>query len=196
MTERVSHALSEVLDGLEASINGEEVSVQHIVQTLGQRSFASLLLIFPLIAVSPASAVPGVTAMVAVIVFLLVSQMIVGRESVWLPPFIRDHCISKAALCKAIGWLRKPIAFVERFLKARLTFILERPWRYLPLGMVLVLSLFMPFMELVPTSGSIASAIISILAAGLLTRDGGLVLFSLLTMLGLPVLAWQAGVGG
>jgi hypothetical protein len=51
-------------------------------------------------------------------------------------------------------------------------------------------------MELVPTSGSIASAIISILAAGLLTRDGGLVLFSLLTMLGLPVLAWQAGVGG
>ena len=38
--------------------------------------------------------------------------------------------------------------------------------------------------------------VLVILAAGLLTRDGGLVLFSLLTMLGLPVLAWQAGVGG
>src|SRR5690606_31459498 len=116
----------------------------------GQRSFASLLLIFPLIAVSPASAVPGVTATVAVIVFILVGQMIIGRESVWLPAVIRNRCISKAALCKAIAWLRKPVAFVERYLKARLTFLLKRPWRYLPLGMVLLLSLFMPFMELVP----------------------------------------------
>jgi hypothetical protein len=196
MSKEVSHALSDVLDGLEKSIDGEEVSVQHIVQTLGQSSFASLLLIFPLIAVSPASAIPGVTAAVAVIVFILAGQMIIGRKSAWLPPFIRRRCISKAALCKAIGWLRKPVAFVERFLKARLTFLLEKPWRYLPLGMVLALSLFMPFMELIPASGSIASAIISILAAGLLTRDGGLVLFSLLTMLGLPVLMWQAGVGG
>lgn len=196
MSERVSRALSEVLDGLEASINGEEVRVQHIVQALGQKSFASLLLIFPLIAVSPASAVPGVTATVAVIVFLLVSQMIIGRESVWLPSFIRDRRISKAVMCKGIAWLRKPIAFVERFLKARLTFILERPWRYLPLGMVLALSLFMPFLEFIPTSGSIASAIIAVFAAGLLTRDGVLVLISLLTMLALPALAWQAGVGG
>lgn len=196
MTERASHALSDVLDGLEKSIDGEEVSVQLIVQTLGQSSFASLLLIFPLIAVSPASAITGVTASVAVIVFILVGQMIIGRESVWLPSFIRRRCISKAAMCKAIAWLGKPVAFVERFLKARLTFLLEKPWRYLPLGMILALSLFMPFMELVPASGSIAAAIISAFAAGLLTRDGVLVLFSLLTMLVLSVVVWQVGFGG
>jgi hypothetical protein len=193
MADDTSHALSAVLDGLERSIDGDAVSVQHIVEVLGRRSFASLLLIFPLIAASPASTIPGVTTTVAAIVFILVGQMILGRECVWLPPLIRQRRISRDALCKGIQWLRKPVGFVERFLKARLVFLLHRPWLYLPLGLILALSVFMPFMELVPTSGSIASAIIALFAAGLLTRDGALVLVSLLLLLGLPVLAWQAG---
>jgi hypothetical protein len=186
-------ALSDVLDGLERSIDGDTVSVQRIVETLGNQSFASLLLIFSLISASPASAIPGVTAMVAAIDLILVVQMLVGRESAWLPSFIHKRQISKDALCKGVRWLRKPVRFVERFLKARLSFLLDRPWLYLPLLLILALTLFMPFMELVPTSGSVASAVIALFAAGLLTRDGGLVLLALLVLLGLPVLVWQAG---
>jgi hypothetical protein len=186
-----SHALSDVLDQLESSIEGDSVSVDQILEALGERSFASLLLIFPLISASPASTVPGVTAIVAVIVFILVAQMIFGRKSVWLPAFIRRREISSAALRKGTGWLRKPVAFVERYLKTRLTFLVHRPWLYLPLGLVLLLTLFMPFMELVPTSGTIASTIIALFAAGLLTRDGGVVLFSLLLLSALPVLFWH-----
>jgi hypothetical protein len=187
----VSDALSAVLDQLDRSIDGEVVSVEQILEALGERSFASLLLIFPLIAVSPASAIPGVTAVVAVIVFLLVGQMILGRKHVWLPSFVRRQGISSAAMRKGLGWLRKPVAFVERGLKARLTFLVHRPWLYLPLGLILLLTLVMPFMELVPTSGTIASAIIAIFAAGLLTRDGGVVLLSLILLSMLPLLVWQ-----
>lgn len=192
MTDDKRHALSDVLDRLESLLEGESVTVQEIVESLGGRSFASLLLIFPLISASPASAVPGVTATVAAIVFILVGQMILGRESVWLPAFIRRRRISSAKLSRGIGWLRRPVGFVERYLKARLTFVLHRPWLYLPLGLILVLTLVMPFMELVPTSGSIASGIIALFAAGLLTRDGGVVFLSLLLLLVLPVLFWQA----
>lgn len=188
----MNRALSEVLDQLDASIDGDSVSVEQILEALGDRSFASVLLIFPLIAVSPASAIPGVTAIVAVIVFMLVGQMILGRKHVWLPAFIRRRRISSAALRKGTGWLRKPVAFVERGLKARLTFLIHRPWLYLPLGLVLLLTLFMPFMEFVPTSGSFASAIIALFAAGLLTRDGAVVLLSLLLLSVLPLLFWQA----
>jgi len=187
----MSHTLSDVLNRLERSLEGDSVDVEQILEALGERSFASLLLIFPLIAVSPASAIPGITAMVAVIVFMLVGQMILGRKYVWLPAFVRRRRISSAALCKCTGWLRKPVVFVERGLKARLTFLVHRPWLYLPLGLILFLTLFMPFMELVPASGSIASAIIALFAAGLLTRDGGVVLVSLLMLSLLPVLFWQ-----
>ena len=59
-----------------------------------------------------------------------------------------------------------------------MTYLLHRPWLFLPLFLTLALTLVMPLFEAVPTSGSIASALIALFAAGLLTRDGGLVVIS------------------
>jgi hypothetical protein len=196
MTQKRTHALSDVLDQLESSINGEHIVIEEVIEKLGHRSFASLMLVFSLICTSPASAIPGITAMVAVIVFILIVQMIAGRNSVWLPDFITHRQMSSAKLRKGIGWLRKPVRFVERFLKVRLTFLFHRPWIWVPPILILCLTLFMPFMEIVPTSGSIASAVIALFAAGLLTRDGALVIASLVALLGVPVVVWHFGFSG
>ncbi len=179
-------ALSDVLDRLEGSARGDSVTVAEVAQKLGRHSFASLMLVFSLISTSPASAIPGITTVVAAIVFLLVVQMILGRDCVWLPEFLGRRRMSTDKLCRGIGWLRRPVHFVERFLGERLTFLLHRPWLYLPLGLILGLTLFMPVMEVIPTSGSIASAVIALFAAGLLTRDGALVLASQLLLLAVP----------
>ncbi|WP_299558906.1 exopolysaccharide biosynthesis protein [uncultured Sulfitobacter sp.] len=196
MTQDNNRALSDVLDQLEDSISGDHIVIGEVVDQLGRRSFASLMLVFTLISSSPASAIPGITAAVAVIVFMLIVQMIAGRDSVWLPGFITHRKMSSTALCKGIGWLRKPVRFIERFLRPRLTFLFHRPWIWLPLVLILCLTLFMPFMEIVPTSGSIASAVIALFAAGLLTRDGVLVIISFVVLLGLPVAIWQFGFAG
>ena len=134
--------------------------------------------------------------MVAAITFILVVQMIAGRECLWLPQFITRRHMSTAKLCKGISWLRRPVHFVERFLKARLTFLLHRPWLWLPLVLILMLTLFMPFMEVIPTSGSIASAVIALFAAGLLTRDGALAVLSFVLLLAVPVAVWYFGFSG
>ncbi len=196
MAEDRSHKLSDVLDRLEDAAEGDSIPVSKVVEKLGQKSFASLMLIFALIAVSPASAIPGLTATVAAIVFILMVQMILGRDSVWLPDVILRRELSTERLCKGIGWLRRPVRFVERFLKERLTWLLHRPWLYLPQLLILALTLFMPFMEIIPTSGSIASAVIALFAAGLLTRDGGLVAVSLILLLAVPLAVWQFGFAG
>lgn len=196
MPKERTHALSDVLDRLEKSTHDDSITVQEVIEELGHKSFASLMLVFALISTSPASAIPGITTVVAGITFILVVQMIFGRDSVWLPAFITRRRMSTEKLCKGIAWLRKPIAFVERFLKARLTFFLHRPWLFLPLLLILGLTLFMPFMEVIPTSGSIASAVIALFAAGLLTRDGALVVFSLIVLLAVPVAVWYFGFGG
>lgn len=196
MAEDRSHKLSDVLDRLEDAAEGDSIPVSKVVEKLGQKSFASLMLIFALIAVSPASAIPGLTATVAAIVFILMAQMILGRDSVWLPDVILRRELSTERLCKGIGWLRRPVRFVERFLKERLTWLLHRPWLYLPQLLILALTLFMPFMEIIPTSGSIASAVIALFAAGLLTRDGGLVAVSLILLLAVPLAVWQFGFAG
>ncbi|MEH6721122.1 MAG: exopolysaccharide biosynthesis protein [Aurantimonas endophytica] len=190
MPEARTRALSDVLDQLEDAAKGDSVAIQEVIDTLGNSSFAALMLVFSLISTSPASAIPGITTIVAAIVFILVVQMIVGRKSVWLPRFITRQEMATDKLCKGIGWLRKPVRFVERFLKKRMTFLLHRPWLWLPLLLILGLTLFMPLMEVIPTSGSIASAVIALFAASLLTRDGLLAGASLLLMLAVPVTVW------
>lgn len=196
MPDESQRALSEVLDQLESSAHGDSVTVDEVVDKLGHKSFAALMLIFSLISTSPASAIPGITATVALIVFILVVQMIFGRKCLWLPGFIRHRRMSSDKLRKGIRWLRKPVHFVERFLKERFTFLLHRPWLLLPLLLVLALTLVMPFLEVIPTSGSLASAVIALFAAGLLTRDGGLVVVSFIILLSLAVVAWHFGVRG
>ncbi|WP_052161043.1 exopolysaccharide biosynthesis protein [Hoeflea sp. BAL378] len=193
--ERQTRALSHVLDVLEASAEGDSIRVEDVIARLGRQSFASLMLVFSLISTSPASAIPGITATVAAIVFILVVQMIIGRTSVWLPGFITRRPMSTAKLSKGIAWLRKPVHVVERYLKPRLTFLFHRPWRWLPLVLLLGLTVVMPFMEFIPTSGSIASAVIALFAAGYLTRDGGLVLVSLVLLLAAPLAFLYLGPG-
>ena len=196
MPKEHTRALSDVLDQLEGAAHGNSVPIGEVVETLGRKSFASLMLIFSLVSTSPASGIPGITATVALIVFILVVQMLIGRDCVWLPDFVTRRRMSTKKLCKGIGWLRKPVHFVERFLRPRLTFLLHRPWIYLPLVLILFLAMGMPLLEVIPTSGSIASAVIAFFAAGLLTRDGAMVVVSLVLLLGIPAAIWHFGFSG
>ena len=190
--DRATHALSDVLDTLQSSLDDPEVSVGRIVDHLGRASFASVMLIFSLISTSPASAIPGVTAVVAMLVLLLIVQMMAGRSSVWLPRFVSDKRLDAKKVENGLNWVRGPVEWVEQFLKPRMTFLFHRPWLWLPMVLIAGLTLFMPFMEIVPTSGSIASAVIALFSASLLTRDGVLALVSLglLTVVPLTVLLW------
>lgn len=193
MDQNGTHALSDVLDQIAASAQDDSVTVEDLVGALGQHSFAALILIFTLISTSPASAIPGLTATVGLIVVILVSQMLLGRDCVWLPGYIRRRKLPSEKLAGGIDWMRKPVGFVEQFLKPRLGAVLHRPFSYVPMILVLALALFMPVMEIVPTSGSIASAVIALFAAGLLTRDGVLVLISMLLLLTVPAAVWYFG---
>lgn len=185
-----TRALSDVLDRLEDAIEGDEMSVQEVVDGLGHASFSSVLLVFSLIGASPASGIPGLTALIGIISLTLIVQMMVGRNSLWLPGFITRRCLDTDKLKSGISWLRKPVGKVEQVLRPRLSFLFHRPWRWLPMVLVACLAMFMPVMELVPMSGSIASVVIACFAGGLLTRDGALLVVAALFLSAVPVVVY------
>ena len=190
-----TRALSDVLGQLEASAHDESIAVQEVMDHLGRKSFAAVILVFTLMSASPASAIPGLTTVSAIVVVLMAGQMLVGRDGPWLPDFLAKRRLPTSRVCQAVGWLRRPVAFVERFFKPRLSFFVKRPGIFLTLGVMLAIALFMPVMEIVPTSGSIASIVIAFFAAGLLTRDGALVLLGLVLVVVLPFsIFWFGGV--
>lgn len=185
------HALSHVLARLETAVDGQMVSVGEIVEKLGRRSFPALILIPALLAASPASGIPGLTAAVGLVIVLVVAQMLWNRECVWLPACVARRTISSQRLCQAIDWLRPPVIFVERFLRPRMTLLVTRPLVLLPLVLMLAIALFMPVMEIVPTSGSIAALALACFATALLTRDGLLMLLGYAFVVSTPLLIWQ-----
>lgn len=179
--------LGVVLDQLEEAGKAEAVSIGTMVEAIGARSFAALMLIFALITVSPASILPGMTTLVALLEFILVAQVILGRRHIWLPGILHRREISGGRLRGAVSWLRKPVAFVDHILQPRFSVLTEKPCLYVWLTMIMALTVFMPFMELVPGSATIASSFIALVAAAILTRDGLLLVFAVLC---LTALCW------
>ena len=70
-------------------------TVGELLQSLGRRSFAPVLLIAAAIGFTPLGAVPGVPTMLAIVIILMTAQIILGRRHIWLPGFIRKKCLSR-----------------------------------------------------------------------------------------------------
>lgn len=172
----MTRAVSEVLDALEASGAGERVTVRALVEGLGDRSFAALLLVPGLLMVSPVSGIPGAPTAAAAIVALIVVQMLAGRRSLWLPRLLAERSLPARRLRGAVAMLRPPVGRVERLMRPRLGWLARRPWSHLALGACLAVTLTVPLMEVLPFLATTAGLAISLLAAGLLVRDGAVML--------------------
>lgn len=183
--------LSDVLDALAIAAEGDEVSVEVLIETLGRRSFPTLVLAPSLIAVSPASGIPGLSSTLGLLVATITAQMLMGRTSAWLPGFVTRRRMASARLHRALNWLRRPVGLLERIARPRLVVLVNQPLVLLPLMTMLAISLTMPLMELVPMSATIAGAILTIFAVGLLVRDGVLVLLALALSAIAPLGVWQ-----
>ncbi len=180
-------SVSDLLDMVDrAGDGGERVSVEDVVEAIGDDAFPALLLVPALIIVSPASAVPGLSSLGGMIMALISVQMVFGRRSLWLPGFLSRRTIAHTTLDKAIAFLRRPAAFLDRVTRKRLSFLTAGPLRRLPPFICLCAAMVIPFFELVPMSSTIIASAITLFALSLLTRDG------LLLILGIGVLALVA----
>ncbi|WP_157179336.1 exopolysaccharide biosynthesis protein [Phyllobacterium sp. YR531] len=168
--------LSQVFKDLSLSAKAP-VSFTELEEAFTDRSFAALLTFFAILNLLP---LPPGTGIVTGIPLVLVSvQMVMGRESVWLPSFLRSKSISperfKQVSDKVVPWLQ----WLERFIKPRnWPFGRKQGDRWLGafttiLGMSVVLP--MPLSNWLP---ALATAIVGI---ALCERDGRL-LFAGLTI--------------
>jgi hypothetical protein len=184
------HPVSEILDRLEAAGGDETVSVGDIVERMGARSFAPLLLVPALVMVSPISSIPGTPTLSATIIALIAAQMLIGRRTLWLPRLVRERRVSRVRMERAVAFLRRPVGWIEPRMRPRLVFLADGRGTYLALLVCLGITLVMPMMEFLPLLASVAAVAISLIAAGLLARDGVLVLAGYCVVIAGIVTAW------
>ncbi|MGM0517963.1 MAG: exopolysaccharide biosynthesis protein [Pseudomonadota bacterium] len=174
----------------------ESSSVQlgAVLDTIGRRSFGPTLLLAGLIVMAPVIGdIPGVPTVIGLFVFLVALQLLLGREYFWLPKWLLARRIHRTTLHKAIVWMMPAARFIDRFLRPRLTLLVNGGARFGVALLVMLVSTLMPIMEFIPFSANAAGVTLTVFGLALIARDGLLALIAFaLTGLTVGVIVWAA----
>lgn len=185
------HAVQTLVGDLEKAGEGrDEVRVADIVEAIGDDGLGALILVPALIMITPASGIPGLSTAGAVIILLAAIQMAAGRDTIWLPEFIRRRKMARSKLGKAAGWIVPPARWIDRLTRRRLTPLVRRPLNLLPLAICIGIACVVPVLEFIPFSASLAACAIAFFGLGFVAEDGLLVAVGLAIAAGVGWFVW------
>ncbi len=189
MTDTNNQIIGSVVDDVRAVAQDRDtVSIRAVVENLGSVSQNGMMLVPALIAATPLSGIPGLTAICGLTITLIAAQMVFGRKQLWLPDWIMRRSVDADDLRSALDKSDRAIRFLDRHTHQRLRFFVRAPGRMLIKVVCLLCGLTMPFLELLPFTGSLMGATVTMLSISLLVRDG------LFAVLGLAFLGTTVAV--
>ena len=154
-----------------AAISGPDgLTLREIRDRLDERGFGLMILILAIPCLVPA--LYGVPQIVGIPILLLAGQMLAGRIEPWLPEAVLKRRVSKAWLDRMADFATKRMGWFEQLSRPRLTVFAEG-WaeRVVALFMILAtLTIVLPMTNTVP------SVALTLLAVGVIQRDGLFVL--------------------
>lgn len=180
-TEETTDNLESLLDKLQTAAReaGETLSAGELIEAVGRRSFGPVLLISGLLGMTPVSAIPTAPTILAIINILIAGQLLVGRDSIWLPRWLSKLSVDSGKVEKAVEVARKPARFVDKLVRPRLrVFTGGVADRFVAAACVIV-AMATPPLELLPFMTFFPAFSITIFGLALISRDGLLVLIAL-----------------
>ena len=176
MTDTASpQTLGALLRALRPEDDSEHVTVSQLIQKIGERAFAPLMLVPALVLVSPLSGIPTLPTLGGLLILLIAVQDPFGRSHLWLPGFLMRRKLPTKRLQSALDWLEKPVAWVDRHSGERLGMLTRSPLRHVALVIIILITAAWPPLELVPMVTSVGAFAVSLLCIGMVTRDGAYV---------------------
>ena len=163
--------LSELLDEIGADESRTRISVADRLVLMEGRAIGALLLLFALPNVLPTP--PGTSGILGLPLVYLSAQMMLGRVP-WLPPFIANRSIGREEFVQTISRATPILARAERLLKPRLSVFVRHRAQNVVGAVCLLLAVIL--MLPIPLGNILPAAAISLIALGMLERDGAWVL--------------------
>lgn len=156
---------------------------------MGRKSFSPVVVFAGLVMLAPGVGdIPGVPVLLGLIIILVATQMLLGRDHPWLPDWIERRSVRPKHVQKAVGWLRRPARWVDGWSRPRLTWAVRGAgMASIAVGCILV-SALTPLMEVVPFSAGLAGLVITAFGVALIAQDGLIALISMVTAVGTVVL--------
>jgi hypothetical protein len=108
--------LSELFAQLARDAQGP-VSIGHIRDALGNRSFAPLLVLFAAFNLLPLP--PGASAILGLPLIIVSAQMVYGTKQAWLPDALSRRSLNPDTFRSMMGWIIPRLIRIERIIRPR-----------------------------------------------------------------------------
>lgn len=161
--------ISEILIALKEQMPAENVCTFDLLGALHERGFGFLLFIFALPAAIPLPGL-GVNVIIALPLLFLTVQQSMGRQSIWIPNWMKHKSISRERFEDMVDGALPHIKKIEVLVKPRLGFITQGVFSVLIgiLGLIMTLSICIPL----PLTNTVPAMGIAGMAIGVIMRDG------------------------
>jgi hypothetical protein len=167
-------ALSRILWELSQDAQRERIAISDLLLALGDRATGALIFIFAFPNVLPTP--PGTSSILGAPLIFLAAQLMLGRAP-WLPAFVANRSMTRADFStlvkRIVPWLQR----AESLLRPRWSSLALPPMEQLIGGLALLLAVLLVLP--IPLGTVLPALAISLLALGVLERDGVWVLAGL-----------------
>ncbi len=165
--------LSATLRSLAADYKERPAQVGEILDTLGPRGSALLVVMCALPFSTPIS-LPGISTPFGLVILLLAARYFAGKPP-WLPQRLRRVVIPPAFFGKILSASSRFVGFLERWLKPRLSFLANAEWKLRLHTAVVILSavlLMLPLPPVPPFTNTLPALVAVVMTLSTLKRDG------------------------
>jgi hypothetical protein len=178
---------SDALALFAATVAGERVELRMVIEFMGRRSIGTLLLVLALPMALPIPA-PGISVVFGVPLILISAQLLLGRRRAWLPAQLARRSVARADFVNFVERALPTLHFLERIVRPRINWM-AGDWAMVPVGAICLLLAIIITLP-IPLGHMVPGAAISVLALGLIERDGlAIALGLIIAFLGLVVVA-------
>ncbi len=167
-----ARTFSEVLNDLGEG-DGARLTLDEVVESLGERGFGALILVLALVALVPWP--PGGKALFGIAIILMAVQLTMLRHDVWLPAWAGRRGVSRDLYRRGTAKVLHHVARFERLSRPRLLFMTGSISDIL-IGLTCVLMSIMMGMS-VPLVDALPDIAMVLFGLGLMSRDGAILIF-------------------
>lgn len=167
-------SIADFMDSLPDKVEGDSLSVRELLQLLRRRSLLLTLAVLTAPNMLPFINALGITHVTGILMFFFTAQMIMGRESPWLPGRLLCYELQKKDLEKVCRRGAPYVSWMEKFIKPRFPAAVSA--HLLPLYGLLLFTLTFILMLPLPFVNVLPAVLMMLILLALIQMDGVLAL--------------------